>query len=260
MRFQRAETKQSVQWMIDCVFKMRIDVILFFLVMALSCFHPVIGHGQSQDSTILTWYHGFRFQVTVGVTIEESSYREYNTGSPATSAAFINNLAGFNRRGINPMSITQVDFDVLRKSEILSLYTGLGWTFNSIAFYGVKDSLIEYQLDSTVLNKRIMLNNLDLVIALNAEKFFGFHAELGLALTLFGNYRFSEYRNANWKLTKAQTNADITASRIYTSLGYPFAWKGTHLTPIVRLDYYPFHTTKFAISGGISISIQHEKR
>lgn len=250
----------SVQWVIDCAFKMRVEVMLFFLVMAFSCFHPMVGHGQSQDSTKLAWYQGLRLQVTSGVTIEESSYREYNTGSPATSAAFINNLAGFNRRGINPMSITQVDFDVLRKSDILSLYTGLSWTFNSIAFYGVKDSLIEYQLDSTVLNKRIMLNNLDLVVALNAEKLFGFHAELGFAITLFQSNRFSESQNSSWKLVSSQTNANITASRIYTSLGYPFTWKGTHLTPIVRLDYYPFHTTKFAVSGGISISIKHEKR
>ena len=226
----------------------------FLLLLVLS---PCVGYGQSDDTTNKNnWYHGVRFQATGGVTVKKARYREYRTGNPNTSSSFINDLAGFNIHGINPMAIGQLDYDVLRRSKKLSLYTGLGWTFSSNHYSGVKDSLIAYQLDTTVLNKRSFRNNLELTVALNAQKFFRFHAEIGLLITLFESYRFSEHKSGTWKLVGSGTYGNYSGSRIYTSIGYPFRLKEVSIAPIIRLDYYPFYKTQYAISGGISLAFQ----
>lgn len=217
--------------------------------------------GQSHD-TVNTqgWYSGIRLQVTGGATIEKTRYREYKTGNPNTSGSFTNDLAGFSRRGINPMVVGQLDYDVLRKSKKLSLYTGLGWTFSSIDYSGIKDSLIVYELDSTILEKRSILNYLDVIVAVNAQKFFGFHAELGITVNLFMASRFSELRDDKWLLSNRAIYNNISASSIYTSIGYPIKTKKLSIAPIVRLDYYPLRRSLFAVGAGLCLTFKNDRK
>lgn len=232
------------------------------IILSLFLTLPLVGIGQTTDTTKRSWHYGIRAQFLAGVRIGKSSYIDYSRSTPNSSSN--NKLAGFIRRGVNPSAIVQLDYDVLRKSKRLSLYTGLSWKFHSIEYHGVQDSLISiYQLDTigynpsytSNLHKRVIDNYLDLVVSINAEKFFGFHSEIGLSFTIFESFRFSERRNGSWKLLSSGAIRGYTASSIYTSLGYPIKLKRVLITPIARLDYYPFYGTQFALSGGISFTV-----
>jgi hypothetical protein len=233
-----------------------VSILFWMAIVVVSPFHT---KGQSNDTTnACDWYSGVRFQVTGGATIEKTRYRQYKTGNPNTSGSFTNDLAGFNRRGINPMVVGQLDYDVLRKSKKLSLYTGLGWTFSSIDYSGIRDSLIVYELDSTILKKQSILNYLDVTVAVNAQKFFGFHAELGITVNLFMASRFSELRDDKWILSNEALHNNISASSIYTSIGYPIKTKKLSIAPIVRLDYYPLRRSLFAVGAGLCLTFKNE--
>ncbi len=227
------------------------------LVLAMICNTCAFwANGQSTDTTTaLSWSTGLRIHLLGGISLSEGRYISYKTATPSYNSA-LNELAGFRTMPITPIVSSQFDYNVLRNSKKLSLYTGIHWNYTIKNYHGIRDSLAVYQRDTTVLSKRIQYSSFSTSVALNGEKILGFHTEIGVVFTLFEIYRFGENRDGKWNMIRSQITTNISASRIYTSLGYSFKMKGFGLTPIARLDYYPFYRTQFAVSVGIILTIQ----